>query len=109
MLCGFEILEHQPIPEELDGRRPMDLLTVHTKKFKQHLPDHQQQSTKAETEVKTTISFGELCCKYSNFVTCLMQCVHSEEISLPLMTKGCVFVTKDVSKIENHHKRFLCY
>lgn len=52
ILCGFETVGQQPILEELDGRKPMGCLKVPTKKFKQHLPDYQQQPTLAKTESK---------------------------------------------------------
>ena len=51
---------------------------------------------------------GNLCSKYSmNFVACLSECVPLDQISFPLVAHECGFDTKDVSEMENCHKRLL--
>jgi len=53
---------------------------------------------------------GKLCSKYGlNFIVCLTECIPVESISLELVIRDCVFVTKTLEEMTNSDKRFLLY
>jgi hypothetical protein len=106
VIHDFEIVGHQDVPDKLNGKRPTGRLKVPGKKFTQQSVMKESGGFAGQGQQKYVA--WEACVRS---IQCLSvsECVPPDQISLPLVACECVFVTKDVSEMKNHHERFLCY
>lgn len=110
----FEVVGRRPVPSELAGPPKHRVVPKKEKKQPTRKPPKKKQrvETKSdEASVQECCCNGQLCSQHGvEFVVCLTECVPTvQSVSLALIARECVFVTKKLSEMTPSDKRFLLY